>query len=232
MSLRILPFRQYNESDVVNLYSNATTNTSVKASDSSSGDAGVFVSVFAGNLDDGPVQYTAQGAGTTEYLGKTDYPFVGADSLPAVVTQVAAALTGDCVLGVTLNQTAQTDENGEKLIYYPQKALELQAVWSGQAVPILTKGIITLAVDAFEGPVTTPLGSVLTIAPHFPGRVSGHASVIAKNASKVPGAPIVGKVIATGNRVNRGQAADQFGGASVGTGVADGAGAYAVVQLT
>ncbi len=224
MALRILPFRQYNENDVVNLYASATVNT--KTSDSGQGDAGIFVTVSAGDLTDGPVQYQ-----TNSYLGKTDYPFVGADQLPVVTAQVTPAGTGDTVLGVTLAQTAQQDENGEKLIYYPQKQLELQAVHSGQAVPILTQGIVTLSPAAFDGDIPAPGTNVLTISPGATaGKLTGHATLAAKHAwhSSVP---TVGTVIATGNRVNRGLAADQFAGASVGTGAANGNGQYAVVKV-
>ena len=103
------------------------------------GDAGVFVSVKLGSLDNGPITYE-----TDAYLGKTNYPYVGRDQYPAVNLRVGLALTGENVLGMTLNQTALKDENGEKLLYYPQKALENQAVLSGQAVPVLTRGIVTL----------------------------------------------------------------------------------------
>ena len=41
MAIRILPFRQYAEEDVVNLYATAAANNAV--TDSGDGDAGVFV---------------------------------------------------------------------------------------------------------------------------------------------------------------------------------------------
>jgi hypothetical protein len=37
---------------------------------------------------------------------------------------------------------AERDENGEKLLYHPRKAAEMQAVISGQTMPVLTKGIV------------------------------------------------------------------------------------------
>jgi len=223
MALRILPFRQYNENDVVNLYASDTVNT--QTTDSGGGDAGVFVQVSAGDLTDGPVVYESNA-----YLGKTDYPFVGADQLPVVKAQVTPATTGGSPLGVTLAQTAQQDENGEKLIYYPQKQLELQAVHSGQAVPILTKGIVTLSTAAFDGDIPAPGTNVCTISPGTAGKLTGHASLSAKHAWH-HGVPTIGVVIATGNRINRGLATDQFAGASIGTGASDGAGQYAVFKL-
>ena len=137
MAIRILPFRQYAEEDVVNLFANSAANNQV--SDSGDGDAGVFVKVDAGDLSLDPIQYE-----TNSYLGKTDYPFIGRDQYPVVPLKVAAADTTTACVGITLLQTAQFDENNEKLLYYPQKQLETQSVLSGQAVPVLTKGIVSL----------------------------------------------------------------------------------------
>ena len=49
--------------------------------------------------------------------------------------------TADLPIGMTLYDVKEEDENGEKLIYNPRKAAELQAVVSGQAVPLVTKGL-------------------------------------------------------------------------------------------
>ena len=45
-------------------------------------------------------------------------------------------------MGFTLFQTAKNDENGEKLIYNPRKAAEMGAVISGQACPVLPRGVV------------------------------------------------------------------------------------------
>ncbi|MBN86424.1 MAG: hypothetical protein CL885_02750, partial [Dehalococcoidia bacterium] len=150
MAIRLLPFRQYAEEDVVNLYASTEANASVTLS--SDGDAGVFVKVSAGDFGADPVGYADNG-----YLGHTDYPFIGRNQYPTVPLKVVAATAGDPVLGVTLLQTAQNDENGEKLLYYPQKKLETQSVLTGEAVPILGKGIVTLDKDtAFDGSLPAP----------------------------------------------------------------------------
>lgn len=206
MALRILPFRSYNESDVVNLYASDVANDSV--TDSSNADAGVFVKVSSADLNVGPIAYESN-----SYLGKTDYAFVGADQLPVVQNKFTAATSGAPVLGITLAQTAQKDENGEKLIYYPQKQLELQAVHSGQAVPVLTKGVVTIASTAYEGTLTP--GEFLTIG-STAGKVKGHATHQTNT---------VGQVLATGSRV-AGLSADQFAGSAGSTGN------YAIIQLS
>ena len=222
MAIRLLPFRQYAEQDVVNLYAVLPTGTNAMGTPFTNGgnDAGVLVKVSNGNMSQDPV--TFDGGQGDNYLGKTDYPFVGRDKYPSVPLQVNEASSGDAALGVTLRQTLTHDENGEKLIYYPQKAIEMQAVVSGQAVPVLSRGIITLDnADAF------------TTAPSSVGQaVYGSATEGGKlDAAAAGSAGQIGKVIATGQRVNRGVSPDYFAGASLGTGAATSAGGYTVVQL-
>ena len=200
MALRILPFRQYSEHDVVNLYSVIDSDVNDATTDAGAGDAGFFVKVSAGNFDDDPVTYQ-----TNSYLGKTDYPFVGTTEMyPEVNLKVTGSSSGEIPLGLTLYQTAKNDENGEKLLYHPQKAVELQALLPGQAVPVLTKGIVTLAQAAFDG----------SASDYAPG-----SAIIASNntVGKITGATrgdsnTFGHVLGTGNRSNVGITTDQFSG--------------------
>ena len=217
MSIRLLPFRQYAEEDVVNLFANDDANNSV--TDSGNGDAGVFVKVSAGDFGLDPVQYE-----TNSYLGKTDYPFIGRDQYPVVPLKVGAASAGDSCVGVTLLQTAQYDENGEKLLYYPQKKLEVQAVLTGEAVPVLGKGIVTLdsatAVDGSPAP-----GEWLTLSSNA-GKITGVAAYPTGTTQAI------GQVLATGQRINRGVSPDQFAGPSIGNGaVVAGSGDYVVARI-
>jgi len=243
MAIRILPFRQYAEEDVVNLFANSAANNAV--SDSGDGDAGVFVQVTAGDLSLDPIQYE-----TNSYLGKTDYPFIGRDQYPVVPLKVSAADTDNACLGMTLLQTAQTDENGEKLLYYPQKKLETQSVLTGEAVPILTKGVVTLAASANVNGANATVGDLTDFAPGnwlvissaTNGKVSGVAQDDAgwtAGATGVGGAftsalanrQKVGQVLGTGIRTNRGVASDQFSGPSVGTGAANASGHYIIARI-
>lgn len=158
MANRLLPFRQYNEHDVVNLFSLDTSSlTLADMTHASNGDwdAGVIVSVTNGDMTQEPIANgTAQ---LQSYLGKTDYPHVGGNSYPEVPLKVSAAdgaLADPDVshaLGVTLRQTIAFDENGEKFLYYKQKLLELYGVLPGEAVPVLSKGIITVAQSGVVG---------------------------------------------------------------------------------
>ena len=70
MGKRLLPFRQYNEHDVVNMFAldESVLSATQSITETHSGVAGVFVKISNGNLDADPVTY-----GSNSYLGKTDY---------------------------------------------------------------------------------------------------------------------------------------------------------------
>lgn len=214
MSLRLYPFRQYSEFDVINLFASDTADTS--PSTNGNGSAGVFVKVSAGNLDLDPITYAAN-----SYLGKTDYPFMGAAQYPSVPLKFTAATAGEPVLGITLNQTLQQDENGEKLLYNPVKRQELQAVLTGQAVPVATRGVFTLADTAIDW-----VDANMTVNNHLiisanAGKVSGLA---ASAVSPITGTTsIVGRILATGQRVSQIGVSDYYAGTTTGK--------FALVQI-
>ena len=200
MALRILPFRQYSDHDVVNMYSVIGSDVLTSTTDTGAGDAGVFVKVSDGNFDNDPVTYQ-----TNSYLGKTDYPFVGTTEMyPEVNLKITGSTSGDIPLGLTLYQTAKNDENGEKLLYNPQKQEELQAMLPGQAVPVATKGIFTLAAAAFDGTTASYApGTAIIASNNTNGKVTGAA----RGASKA-----FGHVLGTGTRTSVGPTTDQFAG--------------------
>ena len=203
MALRLLPFRQYDEQDVVNLF--ALTNSEVLTSTTGdgAGSNGVFVKVADGNFNQDIISY-----GSNDYLGKTDYPFVGGDMYPTNQLEVQAAGSGELPLGLTLNQTAQNDENGEKLLYNTTKKEELQAVLPGQTVPIATKGIFTLSANAIEGSLPgNELGIGSGIMMATGAASSGKITGVAPTNSAA-----FGTVIGTGSRASQGGITDQFAG--------------------
>jgi hypothetical protein len=53
---------------------------------------------------------------------------------------VACNASGDLPIGMLLYDTREYDENGEKLLFHPDKAAQMQISLSGQPTPILTKG--------------------------------------------------------------------------------------------
>jgi len=203
MALRILPFRQYNEHNVVNLYAldGAETIPGDLATEGA-GDAGILVKIKAGDFDKG-IEYTSD-----TYLGKTDYPHIGGNGYPKVTGMTFEPTDdGDStgLLGVTLRQTATHDENGEKLLYYRQKAIEHQAVLPGEVVPVLTAGLVTLAATAFDG--TPQIGDTLGAGANGTLKVGGTG---------------VGRVLAVGSRT-AGNTPDQFAGS--------GTAKYALVKI-
>ena len=201
MALRILPFRQYSDHDVVNMYSIIDSDVLDSTTGTGAGDAGVFVKVSDGNFDNDPVTYQ-----TNSYLGNTNYPFLGTTEMyPEVNIKVTGNTSGQVPLGMTLYQTAKNDENGEKLLYNPQKQEELQAMLPGQAVPIVTKGIFTLSSAAFDGTVSEYApGKGIKLSHTNDGKVTG--------ALRSDGIDVFGHVLGTGTRSNVGPTTDQFSG--------------------
>lgn len=201
MALRLLPFRQYDENDVVNLFAfSGTVNSDPDKTDS---DSGMLVTISAQTIGD-PINLAAN----SDLMGKTNYPHVARNYYPEVPLKVIkAATTSVEVLGITLNQTLTHDENGENLLRYPAKKAELFAVASGEAVPIATKGVFTLAASAFSALDKDDLSvkPSTTVA----GKLESEATTSAAS---------VGKILGTGTRVAQTNA-DQF------------AGDYAIVQL-
>jgi hypothetical protein len=187
MALRTLPFRQYNETDVINMFAMGTGFINESVTDSGNGDAGVFVTVESGNLNLDTIVYDSA---YDSYLGKTTYPYVGVNQYPRVSLSLKPATSGDALIGMTLRQTAKTDENGEKLLYYPQKAEELMCMLPGQAVPVVRRGMFALAAAAFAGSVPG-VGSGFKLPSGVSGKVTGCSNTDAQK---------IGNVLATGSR--------------------------------
>ena len=96
MGLRILPFRQYSDHDIVNLFSVIGSDVLDKTTDSGAGDAGVFVKVADGNFDKEPVEYQ-----TNSYLGDSSFPFLGTTKMyPEVNLKITGAKDEDYCIGM------------------------------------------------------------------------------------------------------------------------------------
>lgn len=206
MAKRILPYRDYSEHDVVNLFSLDTSAYTIADAKSNAGagnafDSGVVVSVSAGELPGEVSELRASTPDTLrEYLGASfNSAHIGFNGYPAntgmTVAPAAAAGRG---LGITLRETLAFDENGEKLLYYKQKLDEAQAVLPGQTVPVLTRGLVLLSGDAIDTASngTPDKGDALEI---------GQNGKLAKANSGV----VVGTVLATGTDIVKGEAGSQ-----------------------
>jgi hypothetical protein len=188
---RMLPFRQYNENDVINMFS----------LDTITGEAGSLVKISSANLDLDPVSLIerSDSLGYQNYLGNASslYPEV-----PYKVTKVAN--TGERPIGILLKDVRSVDENGENLQYYPRKKEELQCVISGEAVPIATRGVFMLNSRALAGGLAPAINSYAV--PSANGTLTG---VAAPSATQKEFA--VGKFIATGSRASQ-QDTDEYAG--------------------
>ena len=233
MANRLLPFRQYNEHFVINLFSldlSGADLTTFKHDSSSSGahDAGALVKLGSADWAAGePAGYGSDGKGDSvlnAYLGKTDYPHVARNVNPAAAPKFSLHGGGAArPVGVTLNQTLAFDENGEKMLYYRQKLLEHQGVLPGEVVPVLTKGIITVGENGFDTGGTYSAGSeVFAIADgKFGSAATGFADP-------------VGYVVGVGDRNDANgpydaNSPDYFAGDGDGSGA--GTGKYLIINL-
>ena len=155
---RLLPNRSINEKDVINGYS----------FDSNSGEAGTFVKVSAGNLTLDPVEYGNFGPFANSLGNATSqYPYV-----PQKVTTAGASDAG-LIIGMLLRDVREVDENGEKLLYYPQKKQDLQCVLSGEAVPVASRGVVEINVRGLAGGIAPNVGDAAVVVAG--GKVTGVA---------------------------------------------------------
>lgn len=199
MGKRLLPFRQYSDQDVINMFAldESVLSATQSITETHSGDAGVFVKISNGNLDLDPVTY-----GNNDYLGKTNYPFVGSNGYPSVNLKITPASATDIrPLGLTLWETAKYDENGQKLIYYPQKAHENQVLLPGQSVPVATKGVFTLSQKAYNNTANWAVGNPFVLSTEA-GKVSGKAVGYHPTGTSDPA--VLGTILATGTRGSNG----------------------------
>ena len=160
MAKRILPYRDYSEHDVLNLFSldtGAYTIADAK-SDAVAGsafDSGVVVKVKTGELPGdlpGGLSEHASDEDLRNYLGASPTSaHIGYNAYPYNGMTVEPADAGEVAVGITLRETLAYDENGEKLLYYKQKLDEAQAVLPGQTVPVLTRGLVLLDSNAVTG---------------------------------------------------------------------------------
>jgi len=190
MAHRLLPFRQYDENDVVNLFALQTSTNLLATKPHVDGDNadGVLVSVQNGNMNDNDVINTSNGLNGT-FFNSYSSP-IGRNAYPENPLKIAPATSGSAVLGVTLRQTLNIDENNEQLLYNPVKKDELQAVLSGQTVPVLSKGLITVTSNA----VTSAQANDIKVGSKLASRQG--MFIEAKADDKNP----IGICIATGHR--------------------------------
>jgi len=137
------PFRDYDEHDVINLfaYSGASANK------------GTVVTVVGNGVN-------LLDATSLDNLSPYANSLSAQYNVPWTVTAAASGASKGAIVGMLLKDVRTFDENGERLIFNPRKAAEMDVIISGQAVPVLTKGIVLVG-----GIVGTPnFGSGAAVA--------------------------------------------------------------------
>ena len=147
MAFTLKPFRQYDEHDVINMFTydvDATVSSGVQAT------AGTIVQTTSGGWKAGEDIHDLSATQPNAAVNGNSYGNTLSlrYNLLAEVVKFAG-LTDDGVdvvqpLGMLLHDVRTLDENGEDLRYNPRKADEMQVVVPGQAVPIVTRGIFLL----------------------------------------------------------------------------------------
>jgi len=142
MGCKLLPFRDYDEHEVTNLF---------KYSGSVPVDEGTIVTICAG-------AGWSQSNSDTQLLGAAGKSYANTVSdRYGVYAQVRTAATGDAYpVGMLLAAVKEEDENGEKLLYNPRKQAEMGVVLSGQAVPIVSRGIFLYSGSIVTDQTVTP----------------------------------------------------------------------------
>ena len=140
---RLKPFRDYSEHDVINLFSFNDTAIILDANAAGVVHAGSCVKVKTGWSND---------AETTDMIDNVGAAYNNTVSQRwgvAANVQLTDGGNDETVLGITLYDVREYDENGEALKFNPRKQDELQCSLSGQAVPIATRGLFLTATGAW-----------------------------------------------------------------------------------
>jgi len=140
---RLKPFRDYSEHDVINLFSFNDTAIILDANAAGIVHAGSCVKVKTGWSND---------AETTDMIADVGAAYNNTVSQRwgvAANVQLTDGGNDETVLGITLYDVREYDENGEALKFNPRKQDELQCSLSGQAVPIATRGLFLTATGAW-----------------------------------------------------------------------------------
>lgn len=166
MSCTLKPFRDYDEHEVLNLFAFSgtipvTKGHVVKIVDDgwhNDGDHWQMLGAPGGGL--APDNTVSQRYGVTSQVA------------------LANADAGENPVGILLYDVKEEDENGEKLIYNPRKAAEMEVALSGQAVPILTRGIVLYDGSVLGGQTVVPGAAVYSDADGELTNVAGSAQAV------------------------------------------------------
>lgn len=186
---KLLPLRDYSEHDVINMYAYDST-----------GLAGILVKVSVSDLDQQNYWDSSANVGQS-FDGVLSKSFVNNN-------RVTAATSGDTalnILGLTLVDVRTVDDNGIPLFANKRGQAELAAVYSGETVPVVKKGLFSIRTSEVEG--TPGIGKVVVPATGAAGKLAAvdASSVLATGydvtAGTYPITAVLGKWLSgTGSR--------------------------------
>ena len=122
------PFRDYDEHDVINLF----------AVNSVSTNKGTVVTADRNGVN-------FKDATSLDNLSPFGNTLSAQFNVPWTVSPAASGSAKGSIVGLLLKDVRKFDENGEQLIFNPRKAAEMDVIISGQAAPILTKGLVLVS---------------------------------------------------------------------------------------
>ena len=122
------PFRDYDEHDVINLFAVNGVSTN----------KGTVVTADSNGVN-------FKDATSLDNLSPFGNTLSAQFNVPWTVSAAASGSSKGQIVGLLLKDVRTVDENGERLIYNPRKAAEMDFIISGQAAPILTKGLVLVS---------------------------------------------------------------------------------------
>ena len=128
MASNLKPFRDYDEHDVINLF----------AVSGATADKGTVVTAQSNGIN-------LKDQTSLDNLSFAANSLSAQFNVPWTVCPAASGASKGQIVGLLLKDVRTFDENGERLIFNPRKAAEMDVIISGQAAPILTKGLVLVS---------------------------------------------------------------------------------------
>lgn len=186
MAHNLRPFRDYSEHDVINLFALKGANTNGIIANKGTvvkidgvGFAPIVVGPGGtGSLGSNPVDMAGDVGAHFDNIVSERY---------AVSAKVVAGTWQNKAVGITLMDVRETDENGEKLVYNPRKASEMNVIVSGQATPVLTKGTVL-----YSG---SEIGSASAGASVYVSATAGELTTTQPDATAAPVGYLLGTAV-------------------------------------
>lgn len=137
MATTLLPFRDYDEHDVINLFA------------------------YNGEVTKGHIVSINSGWKNTDEMALlgdvgNDFGNTVSERYGVKASLKLASGTSSKAIGILLHDVKETDENGEKLVFNPRKAAEMGVTLSGQAAPVATRGVFLYSGTNLTGQTVTP----------------------------------------------------------------------------